>query len=66
MDYALAVQRIVEVAGTDFGPADSEDLAALAALGAPQSLLRFYRDFEPRGETEVGKVQLLSISDRAR
>jgi hypothetical protein len=63
MDHASAVQRIAQLTGIEFGPANGEGLAVLTQLGAPESLLRFYRNFEPQREAEVGKVRMLPVSD---
>jgi hypothetical protein len=63
MDYAVVAKQIADLSGTDLRAAEPESLTALMELGAPRALLRFLADFEPQGETEIGKVRLLPIAD---
>jgi hypothetical protein len=63
MDYTVAAKQIASLSGTDLRPAEPEALAVLTELGVPQALLRFYGEFEPQAEAEIGKVRLLPVVD---
>lgn len=62
MDYQQAAKRISTVSGVSMRPASTEALRALAELGAPESLIAFYREFEPEADVEIGTVRLPTIS----
>jgi hypothetical protein len=63
VDYKEASVQISSKTGVPLRPASDEDLRTLASLGAPDSIVSFYRDHEPQSEAEIGKVRLLSIAD---
>ena len=59
-DYAPLIEQIAEQTGVEFRPASPMELAKLEALGVPESILAFYREFEPSDCAE-GQVRLWPI-----
>jgi hypothetical protein len=62
MDYAQLAKQISQLSGVDLKPAAQEDLERLSAMGAPKSILDFFREHEPPDPAEIDKVRLWSIS----
>jgi hypothetical protein len=52
--YTEMTDRLKLLSEIDFRPASSDDLALLAALGLPESVLEFYRLHEPDGFGRLG------------
>jgi hypothetical protein len=61
-DYAPLIGQIAEQTEVEFRAASPLDLAKLEALGLPDSLLAFYREFEP-SECAQGQVRLWPITN---
>jgi hypothetical protein len=59
-DYAPLIEQIAEQTGVVFRTASPVELAKLEALGVPESILAFYREFEPSDCAE-GQVRLWPI-----
>ena len=64
-DYESLVMRIAKQTGTAFRPAEPMDLAKLAELKLPASIIDFYRTFEPERYVE-GPVRLWPIQELLR
>jgi hypothetical protein len=59
-DYDSVVAQISDQTGIAFRPASPFDLAKLESLGLPESILSFYREFEP-SEVVEQQVRLWPI-----
>jgi SMI1 / KNR4 family (SUKH-1) len=59
--YREIIQRLSAQTGVDFGPASAADVEALAGLGVPESILTFYRSYEPR-ECAEDQIRLWPIA----
>jgi hypothetical protein len=59
-DYAPLIEQIAEQTGVAFHASSPIELAKLEALGVPESILAFYREFEP-SECAEGQVRLWPI-----
>jgi len=59
-DYAPLIARIIEQTGIEFRAASPFDVSKLEALGLPQSVLDFYRAYEP-SECVESKIRLWPI-----
>jgi hypothetical protein len=59
-DYERIAEQLSEQMDATFRPAADLDIARLEALGLPESVLDFYRDFEP-SEAVEGQVRLWPI-----
>jgi hypothetical protein len=59
-DYAPLIQQIAEQTSVEFRAAPPAELAKLEALGVPESILAFYREFEP-SECAEAQVRLWPI-----
>ena len=55
-DYAPLIKQIAEQTGVEFRTSSPMELAKLDALGVPESILAFYREFEP-SECAQGQVR---------
>lgn len=62
-NYLKIVKRLAQQTKVDFKSASAENLAAFAKLGVPESVLTFYRSFEPQECAEnPNEVRLSSIT----
>jgi hypothetical protein len=61
MDYEQFARQIHVRSGMPLGPAREDQLAALISLGAPKSIVEFYRLHEPQPEAEIGQVRLQGV-----
>ena len=61
-DYAPLIEQIAEQTEVEFRTSSPVDLAKLEAFGLPDSILAFYREFEP-SECAQGQVRLWPIKD---
>src|SRR4051812_27453612 len=61
-NYALSAEQIAEQTGVAFRASSPIELAKLEALGVPESILAFYREFEP-SECAEGQVRLWPIQN---
>ncbi|MEY2407711.1 MAG: hypothetical protein QOF48_381 [Verrucomicrobiota bacterium] len=59
-DYARLIEQIAEQTEVEFRTASPVDLAKLEALGLPDFIVAFYREFEP-SECAQGQVRLWPI-----
>ncbi|MBX7245600.1 MAG: SMI1/KNR4 family protein [Candidatus Sumerlaeaceae bacterium] len=59
-DYAPVIEQIAAQTGVTFRAASPDDLAKLEALGVPESVLTFFREFEP-SDCVQGQVRLWPI-----
>jgi hypothetical protein len=59
-DYKPLIEQIAEQTGIEFRTSSPVELAKLEALGLPDSILAFYREFEP-SKCAQGQVRLWPI-----
>ena len=59
-DYAPLIEQIAEQTAVEFRTASPADLAKLEAIGLPDSIIAFYREFEP-SECAQGQVRLWPV-----
>lgn len=63
--YDRIAKRLARASGCEvddvLGPAEESDLEALSALGLPESVIEFYREFSPMESLEVDDARLWSV-----
>ena len=58
MTLTSIVEQISQLTGAQFGRAAAGSIEALAALGASDDVLDFYRDFDPKVYVEINGARL--------
>jgi hypothetical protein len=63
LDFEDTAADISRKAGVSLGSATEADLRRLADVGAPESIVSFYRQYEPKAAAEIGNARLWPIVD---